>query len=383
MKHSQTPQQHKPTLIRRCLTFAEHARYHLEYRRRLKALKRQGLVGRFSRLSRNESRSIRRFWSRHGVGWINLDWYRLFKTLVGEADPRFIPEEVFRVVLEPALCRRDVAMAYHDKNRLDSLFPDVPKPKTLLRNIYGRYFDGDYTRIDPVQAQRLLTQEDSCILKPAISGTGSGSNVALLYVDHGRALIEGSPCDLASIERIYVQDFLVQRCIRQHASLAVFHSQSLNTVRIITYRFQGEIYVLAATFRMGNGSYVDNGHAGGLLCGVNTETGELTSFAYDVSFRKYDQHPLSGIAFRHQAVFRFDRMKRLALGLHDRLNYFDVLSFDVCLLEDGSPCLIEINTFGQGVEPHQMLKGQPLFGTLTDAVLELVAHRRRIGWNSP
>jgi hypothetical protein len=339
--------------------------------------------GRFSRLSRNESRTIRQFWSRHGIGWINLDWYRLFKTLIGEADPRFIPEEVFRLAIEPVLCRRDVAMAYHDKNRLDSLFPDVQKPKTLLRNIYGRYFDGEYNPVDATQARRLLAQEDNCILKPAIGGTGSGSNVALLRVDQGETLIDGQRFTLTDIERIYVQDFLVQQCIRQHPSLAVFHSQSLNTVRIITCRFHDEIHVLAATFRMGNGRHVDNGHAGGLLCGINIDTGALTSFAFDVNFRTYDQHPISGVAFRQRVVSGFDEIKRLALRLHDRLDYFDILSFDVCLLEDERPCLIEINTFGQGVEPHQMLKGQPLFGSLTNSVLELVVTRRRNGWNSP
>ena len=46
--------------------------------------------------------------------------------------------------LEPMLCRRDVAPAYHDKNQLDRLFPDVQRPRTVLRNIYGNYFDGDY-----------------------------------------------------------------------------------------------------------------------------------------------------------------------------------------------------------------------------------------------
>ena len=38
-------------------------------------------------------------------------------------------------------------------------------------------------------------------------------------------------------------------------------------------------------------------------------------------------------------------------------------------------------TLGQGVEPHQFLKGTPLFGDETDEVLTLVAERARRGWN--
>ena len=78
---------------------------------------------------------------------MNLEWYRLFKALNGSVDPRYVPEETFRTRLEPLLCRRDVSAAYHDKNQMDRIFADLRRPRTVLRNIYGAYFDEGYQPI--------------------------------------------------------------------------------------------------------------------------------------------------------------------------------------------------------------------------------------------
>ncbi len=332
-------------------------------------------------LDARERASIRRFWKHYGVSYVNLEWYRLFKALNGSVDPRYIPEETFRTRLEPLLCRRDVSAAYHDKNQMDRIFADLRRPRTVLRNIYGAYFDESYQPIrrDAIAAH-LAGIQGPHFLKPAISGTGSGNNVARVEIVNGEFRLGSSALSLEQIEQIYVQDFVIQEGVSQHASLALFHPGSLNTLRIITLRLNDTLRLIAATLRMGNGSHVDNGHAGGLLCGVNIDSGALTGFACDVQFRKYDRHPLTGAAFAGSLV-SFAKTKELALAVHARLPYFDVLSCDIAILDDGAPCLVEVNTFGQGVEPHQYLKGAPLFDTATEDVLSLVASRARSGWS--
>jgi hypothetical protein len=376
------PQQHQQTVVRKALQRAELVRYWWEYRGRLRTLLRkvdpQGAVT----LDAIERDAVRRHWQAYGVNRINLDWYRLFKALTGSVDPRFIPEETFRTRIEPILCRRDVSAAYHDKNQIDRLFGDLPRPRTALRNIYGAYFDEQYR---PVARERVLAHLSGAsgvhFLKPAISGTGSGHNVARIEVEPGGFRIGASVLSLADIERAYVQDFVVQEAVIQHPSLARFHERSLNTVRVITFRLAGRLHLAAATLRMGNGSHVDNGHAGGLLAGINPEDGRLTPFACDVSFTRFDRHPASGEVFAGQRVQSFDRVRDLALSAHERLAYFDVVSCDIAVIDTGGPCLIEVNTFGQGVEPHQFLRGAPLFGEHTAEILALVARRSGSGWN--
>jgi hypothetical protein len=381
MKLADLPIRHQDTLVRRTLQRAELLRYWWEYRGRLATLLRHVEGGQSVQLDARERASIRGFWKQYGVSYVNLDWYRLFKALNGSVDPRYVPEETFRMRLEPLLCRRDVSAAYHDKNQLDRIFPDLRRPRTVLRNIYGAYFDGDYQPIrrDAVAAH-LAGHDGPHFLKPAISGTGSGNNVARVELVDGAFRVGATVLSLADIERIYVQDFVMQQAVVQHASLALFHPASLNTLRVITLRLNDTVKLIAATLRMGNGSHVDNGHAGGLLCGVNIDSGALTGFACDVLFRKYDRHPLTGARFAGSLV-SFAGIKALALAVHARLPYFDVLSCDIAVLDDGAPCLVEVNTFGQGVEPHQYLKGAPLFDAATEDVLSLVASRARSGWN--
>lgn len=375
------PRRHQETLVRKTLRQAELVRYWWEYRGRLATLLKHAENGRSVRLDSRERHEIRRFWSGYGVNYINLDWYRLFKALNGAVDPRFVPEETFRTRLEPFLCRRDVSAAYHDKNQMDRVFADLPRPRTVLRNVYGAYFDESYRPIRRESvAAHLAAHKGTHFLKPAISGTGSGNNVARVELNGGNFLIGSSVLSLSEIERIYVQDFVIQEAATQHASLAAFHPGSLNTIRMITLRLGDTLRPIAATLRMGNGSHVDNGHAGGLLCGISIETGALGGFACDVLFRKFGKHPLTGADFTG-TVISFPRVRELALSVHARLPYFDVLSCDIAVVDSGSPSLIEVNTFGQGVEPHQFLKGAPLFDGDTDRVLSLVASRVRSGWS--
>ncbi len=382
MKAAQLPSPLQVTLVRRGLGWAERLRYRWEYRGRLLALLKLVDPKGTTRLTYHERVRIRDYWAQYDISLVSPLWYRLFKALTGRVDPRYIPEELFRVQLEPMLCRRDVAPAYHDKNQLDRVFPDVERPRTILRNIYGNYFDGNYQPVSRELVTELLaSSQGPYILKPSISGTGSGHNVARVECSRDGFRIDQTLWSLADVERIYVQDFLFQQVVHQHALLARFHPGSLNTIRVITLRLGGDIQPLAATLRMGNGSHVDNGHAGGLLCGIDLGDGRLTPFACDVHFRRYDRHPITGERFADGTIPAFEAIKDLAVRVHTRMSYFDVVSCDIALLDNGEPCLVEANTFGQGVEPHQFLKGAPLFGDRTDEVLTLIAKRVRLGWN--
>lgn len=376
------PQPNQPSAVRKTLRRAELVRYWWEYRGRLRELLHVVDPSGHSRITGEERDRVRQHWRAYGINYLNYDWYHLFKALTGTVDPRWVPEETFRTRLEPYLCRRDVSAAYHDKNQLDRLFADLPRPTTILRNIYGHYFDGDYTPMsrDAVLAH-AATHQGWYFLKPAISGTGSGRNVMRVECVPNGLKVGPAVLSLEEIERAYVQDFLLQEAVSQHSWFEKFHPDSLNTLRMISLRVQGQFVPIAATLRMGNGRPIDNGHAGGLLCGVNLESGAVTPFACDVLFRKFLYHPRSGEPFADQVMPGLDEIVALALKIHQRLSYFDMISCDIAVRADGTPCIVEVNTFGQGIEPHQFLHGGPIFGDHTEHVLGMIAERARSGWN--
>lgn len=57
--------------------------------------------------------------------------------------------------------------------------------------------------------------------------------------------------------------------------------------------------------------------------------------------------------------------------LHEKLIYFDLVSWDLAIDDAGNPLVIEINLKDQGISSHQVVNG-PLFGEFTDQVLEQI-----------
>lgn len=60
----------------------------------------------------------------------------------------------------------------------------------------------------------------------------------------------------------------------------------------------------------------------------------------------------------------------MAIGVHQRLIYHDMVTFDIAIANNSRPCLVELNLFGQGIEPHQLLQGRPIVGEFTDELLQ-------------
>jgi hypothetical protein len=366
----------KPTRVRRALDHLKRWRYRVQYWKVLREFRQfNPRIAAFA-LSRADKRRIRDYWRGYGIRSINLDWYRLFGALLGKVDERMVPEELFRVELEHLINTECMAVAHSDKNVLARDFPDIHQPVTVMRNMNGRYFDSDYRPLTRGAAwDSLRSRTGSLLVKPAID-SGSGFNIHRIEVRDGQVVDDGEPLTLEFIERGFGGcNFLFQEFVSQHPALAAYHPKSLNTCRVITLRLEDEFHVIAGTFRMGRGKYVDNGHAGGLLCGIDA-VGGLTPFAFDCELRRYGEHPLTGHPFTGQAIPHYDRMTELAVGMHRQLVYHNMVSFDIALDSEARPCLVEINLFGQGIEPHQLLQGRPIFGPFMDRVMDLAVRRR-------
>lgn len=146
----------KPTQVRRALNVLKRLRYRAHYRSVLHGFKHFNAAVRRYRLSAADKRRTLDYWHSYGISWVNLDWYRLYGAMLGTVNERMIPEELFRVELEDRINTECMAEAQGDKNSLSRMFPEVNQPKTLLRNINGYYFDGDYDTLTRTDARGLL-----------------------------------------------------------------------------------------------------------------------------------------------------------------------------------------------------------------------------------
>ena len=162
-----------------------------------------------------------------------------------------------------------------------------------------------------------------------------------------------------------------QEYIRQHKYCALFNENSLNTVRINTYRsvINEEIIIMETFLRMGGkDSLVDNLNAGGLMVRIFPD-GKIQDFALDKNGKRANSsHPKGGLIFSEIGpVPHFYQICEMAKKISKNYHYFRILGFDFCIQEDGKIRLIEINFSGIG--ENQILCGS-LFGDYTDEVID-------------
>jgi hypothetical protein len=341
------------------------------YKRHIKNKIRRTENIRQFRLSSEFSKEASAYWQNICGKRISLDWHRAYIATSGISDIRYVPEDLFYQEIEQKLNRLDLARAYQDKNNYDRIFSGYNMPRTVLRNMNGKFYDEHYNHLHYSEALGLIKQKrfnQKLVLKPSIESGGGRHIVILDSIDpqsNAQDIIDTTLSKLG-------KDYIVQEYVSQCSFLRELHESSLNTLRIMTLRLGKEIHVLSGIVRMGNlGSNVDNATAGGLTCGFNKK-GLLNPFATEhYAFQKHEKHPYSGFVFEGAKIPNMDEIIRFVQELHQRLLYFDIVSWDIAIDESENPVLIEVNLKMQDINFHQRNNG-PLFGDKTESVMELV-----------
>ena len=174
--------------------------------------------------------------------------------------------------------------------------------------------------------------------KPAIANKGTGA--LLVRRDHTAEKAEEVRLAACAV------DYVFQEALDQHAAMDRLHPGCLNTLRIVTGTSRdGSIPVLSVALRVGQGTKpVDNTHAGGLVAGVDRETGVLRPLVrtlYSFGAESYERHPETGVVFDGFEVPHFAEAVDLAQRAHRRLPLL-YAGWDVGITPDG-PVLIEGN----------------------------------------
>lgn len=321
--------------------------------------------------------------ARHRAYWRSLtrrvdpSWLRYFTHVSGIADPRYVPDDLYHSIIERRLNDLDHAWYYADKNMYERLFDRERFVVTRLRNVSDTYLDRDFrpmTREAFAECFRELAED--CFIKPAV-GSGGGRRITLVRRERGGfRTSDGAPFTFDDLERRYRRDYVVQPVVRQHPALARFNPDSVNTLRVMTYRSVKDeaVVPLKATIRFGRRSMiVDNQTQGGVACGVRPD-GTMLRHATTETGLKLTEHPDSGIAFDGVPVPNFAAVIEVVSEIARAAPPLRLLSFDVAIGERDSVCVVEINTRNQEVNFLQT-SGGPLFGEYSDEVVAWCAER--------
>ena len=143
----------------------------------------------------------------------------------------------------------------------------------------------------------------SIALKPQYSSWGIG------FRKLTEAEWNAAPDRQALFDELCAGKYLAEEFIQSDASLARFHPESLNTLRVITFRRGERFEVFGAGLRVGNnGLHVDNAHGGGIFCEIDPATGVIMTDGLDEHGNSYLCHPMTGVPFRGEVIPQWEEI---------------------------------------------------------------------------
>lgn len=315
-------------------------------------------------------------WS--SLGKPNPKLYRLYSGFIG-ADPNIVPDDIMSNVIEPVLNPVRYRSTYEDKNMIDRFlvanYHRKVVPDTVLRNINTIFFDKEYRQLFPSEINQFLKkiEYNRIIIKPSID---ANSGKGILFFDKNEltgTYYEINGGDKLSYEFLlsnYKENYIIQECIKQSDFMSQFCKTSINTFRMHAYRSVSDNtpLVLGSVLRMGGeGSLLDNMHAGGGVVGVD-DYGRLFNYKRDQNGIYNTIH--NNIDLRNEYIIpNYKECLDFGASILNALPHCRNLALDIMIGEDGLPMLIEYNTDKFGCDVFQMTVGS-LFGNYTDEVID-------------
>lgn len=298
------------------------------------------------------------YWKRYGYK-PNKFWYQIFSEREQKVDPRYIPDDLYFGELVPYFSNQQFRRFGEDKCYHYLWFGDIKRPETICKNIAGVFYDKDMNVITKDEALQLcMDYKEEFLIKPSID---SGGGRLIEFFEPGEA-------DFSKVSKVFADisaNFIAQAAVKQHEELAKLNPSSLNTIRVISLFFNGEVHILSCILRVGaKGSKVDNVGAGGFACPI-LEDGNLKDKAVNRKAEWVTENS-DGVKFADVKIPYYDKLIETIKKKHKVLPHFKLIGWDFSIDTEGDPVFIEYNSCPG---PNQITCG-PTFGDITDQVLE-------------
>lgn len=303
-------------------------------------------------------RVVRPYWKKYGIKPSPI-WYRLWCAKSGTIDPRYIPDSLWYGKIVPYYSNSRFRRAFEDKNLHAVWFSDCKRPQTVAMNMAGVYYDSDYRIISRDEALQLcLKYSGTFLIKPSID---SGEGRLIRFFEKGQYTEK----TLSDAFDAFEANFLIQEAISQHPALAQLNPDSINTIRVISFLFNGKVHILSSVLRIGGEhSKVDNFGAGGYASRI-LDNGFLNAEGVNKKMQWCTQTH-TGVPFASVQVPAFERILDTVRKKHQIFAHFKLIGWDFAVDASGDPVFIEYNVCPG---PNQFTCG-PTFGDLTEEVLE-------------
>lgn len=129
---------------------------------------------------------------------------------------------------------------------------------------------------------------------------------------------------------------VIEELVEQAPEISMIHPASVNTIRIATYLDGEKVHFLFAGLRMGvDGSVVDNASAGGLMAGIDIETGIVYTPGYRRNDEMYVVHPNSNQQIVGAIIPKWEELKDLVTKVAKEIPTLRLIGWDFALSQEG------------------------------------------------
>lgn len=304
-------------------------------------------------------------------------WHRYYSAFTGKFDKGYLPELIYIPEFEHFMNLFDnYAKSFEDKNIISVLAKSagVSCPRSIVSCVKGALRDENNLFIGRERAIEILADLGAAFCKPTVD-SNSGRACAALELAGGVDSLSGR--SIGEIIDDLGRDFVIQERLRCVKEIEDIYPDSVNSFRIITYRWKNSILHTPAILRLGvGGSCVDNIHANGIYIGIKDD-GSLLDMAYNDRIECFEKHPDTGFVFKGAQISRFPEVLCAAEKMHQIMPQIGVINWDFTLCESG-PVLIEANINGGSIDMCQKAHGRGPFGEDTAEILRWMGQMKKL-----
>ena len=335
-----------------------------------RAIKRSMQLCPMKPLTKGQEADIKEYFKKHFGREVPTYWHQYLYSRNGLYSEKYIPASIYNSELLYRLNNRRFGLPYADKGFYDTLFPNNNRPRTLIKNMNGCFFDS-CNPITEIEAEEICKNVQSVVIKPTLEGHW-GIGVKIFHTEDG--FIPELNMSLHDLFIQYKKNYIIQEKLEQHSDIAKLNPSSVNTIRVLSYRtVEKEIKVLYAVLRIGRkGKEVDNETAGGIKADINLQTGRINGDAFGNPKEKTMPKTDAGVILNEYLIPSFPLVLDFVKELHERLPYFNLIGWDIAVDKEGKPVLIEWN---RAAELSQVAHG-PAFGEFTEEILSIVKREK-------
>lgn len=232
-----------------------------------------------------------------------------------------------------AYINSNIVKKYNDKEEMKK-FDD----KLTFNKMYKKYLKRDYLDLSDssIEEFKKFTQKHKKIICKIPDGTG-GKGIKIIEIDKNTN-IEDLYNSLINDNLILVEEYLIQ-----HEEMNKLYSESVNTLRIITFLDENGVHILKTILKIGNGGHVDNFSSGGMYTFVNEE-GRVFVPAIDEKGNIFKTHPISKTKIIDFEVPMYKEIVKLINEVGKVNKKVRYIGWDIAVSKNG-PVLIEGNPF--------------------------------------